>query len=387
MTTLTFQRIGFAPRAPFADALKSRVTAYFADSGRSERGDWRLYAKTAFAYGLLLVSYVSLVWGVQSWWGALLAAFGVLQGFVLIAFNVMHDGAHGSYASKSWVNRLAGASMNLLGSSALLWRQKHNQLHHTYTNIDGKDDDIAIGSLMRLSPNQPWRPWHRLQHWYAPVLYSFFTLYLFIYSDWQKFITRRIGSTPLLPLSWRDWATFLGTKTAYLLYALVVPMLFHPVWLVLLVFLGIHAVFGLTLSLVFQLAHTVEGTHFPQPDPSSGRMADDWATHQLRTTADFAPRNWLATFYMGGLNFQVEHHLFHQVSHVHYPAIRHIVRDTCQEYGVPYHCFASVRAAVASHFRFLRKMGQRPLGMAAEHSPSQSTLSPLLMSDRKHGKA
>jgi linoleoyl-CoA desaturase len=360
MSTHTAHRISFAPRAPFAEAVKSRVAAYFASTGISERGDWRLYGKTLFAYALLVVSYVSLVWGVQTGWGALLAAFGMVQGYVLIAFNVMHDGAHGSYSHKNWVNRLAGASMDFIGSSALLWRQKHNQLHHTYTNIDGKDDDISLGSLMRLSPNQPWRPWHRLQHWYAPLLYSLLTLYLAAYSDWQKLITGRIGSTPLQSHNWRDWAYFLTTKTAYVIYALVIPMLFHPVWLVLLVFLGIHALFGLTLSLVFQLAHTVEGPNFPLPDPANGRMADDWATHQMQTTADFAPRNWLATFYMGGLNFQVEHHLFHHVSHVHYPAISGIVRETCHEYGVPYHCFGTVREAVASHFKFLRRMGQPP---------------------------
>jgi len=141
---------------------------------------------------------------------------------------------------------------------------------------------------------------------------------------------------------------------------LVLPMLFHPVWQVLLVFLAIHAVFGLTISLVFQVAHTVEGAHFPQPDPACGRMEDDWATHQLKTTANFAPGSRLASFYMGGLNFQVEHHLLHHVSHVHYPALSRIVRQTCEEFGVPYKSFPSVRSAVVAHFRFLRGLGRSP---------------------------
>jgi linoleoyl-CoA desaturase len=199
-----------------------------------------------------------------------------------------------------------------------------------------------------------------VQHWYAPLLYSLLTLYLAVYSDWHKLVTGRIGQTPLMERKWTDVAYFLATKAVYVTYALVIPMLFHPVWLVLGVFFCVHALFGLTLSLVFQLAHIVEDLQFPQPDPANGRMATDWATHQVQTTADFAPRNWLATFYMGGLNFQVEHHLFHHVSHVHYPAIHHIVRETCAEYGVPYRCFGTVREAVGSHFRFLRQMGQRP---------------------------
>lgn len=360
MTTLTAPRIQFAPRVPFADALKSRVAAYFTRTGRGERGDWRLLAKSGFSCAILIGSYVSAIWWVDSLAGVLLAAFGVVQGYVLMAFNIMHDGAHGSCSRRGWVNRLAGASMDFMGASALLWRQKHNQLHHTYTNIDGKDDDLALGRLMRLSPNQPWHPWHRLQHWYAPLLYSLLTLYLVVYSDWHKLMTGRIGSTPLMQRRWTDLAYFLATKVFYVGYALVVPMLFHPVWLVLLVFFGIHALFGLTLSLVFQLAHIVEDVQFPLPEPASGHMADDWVTHQVKTTADFAPRNWLATFYMGGLNFQVEHHLFHHVSHVHYLAISHIVRETCAEYGVPYRCFGTVREAIGSHFRFLRQMGQRP---------------------------
>jgi linoleoyl-CoA desaturase len=364
MTATSAQRITFAPRAVFSDVLKARVKAYFEDSGRAESGDWRLWGKTAFGLAVLLGSYLSLVFWVSSVWGAALAAFGLVQGYVLVAFNVMHDGSHGSYSRKHWLNRLMGTTMDLLGSSSMLWRQKHNQLHHTFTNVDGKDDDIALGALMRLSPAQAWRPWHRLQAVYAPVLYSLLTLYLFLFSDWQKLLSGRIGNTPLQQLAWWERPYFLATKLAYVGYTLVLPSFFHPFWQVLLVFLCVHALFGLTISLVFQLAHTVEGANFIQPDSATGRMPDDWTTHQLKTTADFAPRNWLATFYMGGLNYQVEHHLFHQVSHVHYPAISRIVRETCAEYNVPYLSFPSVRAALAAHLKFLHRMGQPPQALA-----------------------
>lgn len=353
-------RITFGPRAAFFETLKARVEEHLANSGRRETGGWRLHGKTLFSFALLAGSYLSLVFWVEQWWSALLAAFGMLQGYALVAFNVMHDGAHGSYSRKRWVNRAMGATMDLLGGSSMLWRQKHNQLHHTYTNIDGKDDDISIGALLRLSPAQPWRPWHRVQHWYAPLLYSLLTLYLLLYSDWHKLLTGRIGRTPLQPRAWWEVPYFIGSKLFFVGYALVVPMIFHPVWLVLLVFLGIQTLFGLTLSLVFQLAHTVDGTEFPEPDTETGRLHHDWASHQLKTTANFAPRNWLATFYMGGLNFQVEHHLFHQISHVHYTSISKVVRQTCEEFGIPYKSFPSVRAAVAAHFRFLRRLGQAP---------------------------
>ncbi|WP_137939750.1 acyl-CoA desaturase [Chitinivorax sp. B] len=353
------QRISFPPRGPFLDALKARVDTYFAESGQRQTGNWRLYLKTLFAYGLAIGSYVMLVWGVDHWWSALLAAFCLVQGYVLIAFNVMHDGAHGSYSTKRWLNWVMGASMDVIGGSQMLWRQKHNMLHHTYTNVEGKDDDIAIGALMRLSPHQPWKPWHRLQQWYAPVLYSLLTLYWMLFSDWQKMVTGRIGDTPLQHRAWWETPYFVLTKVIYLGYTLVLPMMFHPMWLVVLCFVGMHLLFGFTLSIVFQLAHTVEGAAFLQPD-GNGKMQDEWAVHQVRTTADFAPKSWLATFYMGGLNFQVEHHLFHKVSHVHYPALSRIVRETCAEFDVPYHSFASVGMALKAHFRFLRRMGQQP---------------------------
>lgn len=352
-------RVTFSQRGPFFEALRARVDAHFKQSGKRPTGNWLLHAKTVFAYVLAVYSYVQLVWFVSHWWSALLAGFGLVQGFVLIAFNVMHDGAHGSYSRKQWVNWLMGSSMEVLGASQRLWQQKHNALHHTYTNVDGKDDDIALGSLMRLAPSVAWKPWHRMQHWYALLLYSLLSLFWLLFSDWHKMLRGKIGDTPLPPQPWWSWPYFLLSKALYVGYTIVLPACFHPLWLVLLVFLGVHLLFGLTLSLVFQLAHTVEGTAFPLPG-EDGRMADEWAVHQLKTTADFACGNWLITFYMGGLNYQVEHHLFRKISHVHYPALSRIVASTCQEFGVPYLSFKSVGAALVAHFRFLKEMGRRP---------------------------
>lgn len=350
------QRLQFPPRSAFFNTLKARVDAYLSEDGRRPTGNWRLFAKALLALTLMFGGYAWLVWGASGWLEGAVAAFVTVQGMVMVAFGVMHDGSHGSMSRRRWVNRLGGATMDILGSSSMLWRQKHNMLHHTYTNVDGRDDDIALGSLMRFSPSQPRRPWHRLQHWYAPLLYSLLSLYLFVFSDFQKVFSGKIGDTPLQPRQWWELPYFFGTKLLYVGYALALPMLFHPPWLVLSYFVAMHLLFGFTLSLVFQLAHTVEGASFPLPD-EHGKMPYEWAEHQLLTTANFAPGSRLVNFYTGGLNHQVEHHLFHKVSHVHYPAISRIVRDTCREFGVAYQSFGSVGAAVAAHFRFLRRMG------------------------------
>ena len=350
--------VQFPPRGDFFSALKGRVDAYFDQTGKAKTGGMRLYAKLMVSVGLFLFSYLMLVFATHTWVGALAAAFLLSQAYVLIGFNVMHDGAHGSASRRGWINWLMGSTMDMLGSSVWLWRQKHNLMHHTYTNIAGRDDDIDSGGLLRLSPSQERHFWHRYQAWYAPVLYCFFTLYLLFYSDWKRMFFGRIGSTPLQSRTRLAIGGFLFGKLAYFTYTILVPALFHPLWQVLLVFVLVHFVMGATIALVFQLAHTVEGAQFPQSEPETGAMPYDWAMHQVLTTANFATKSRIVAFYMGGLNFQIEHHLFHKISHVHYPAISKIVEATCHEFGVKYLNFPSVRHALGSHFRHLNALGR-----------------------------
>jgi len=141
---------------------------------------------------------------------------------------------------------------------------------------------------------------------------------------------------------------------------LVVPILTVGFVDTLIGFLIMTLVAGFILSIVFQLAHTVEHTHFPLPDEATGKMEDEWAVHQIKTTANFATKNKLVSWLVGGLNFQVEHHLFPKISHVHYPAISKIIKKACQEYGIQYIEYKRVRTAVASHVAFLREMGRSP---------------------------
>jgi linoleoyl-CoA desaturase len=328
-----------------------------------------MIAKTALILAWLAVSYVLLVFFSTSLIMAVLSAYALAQGFVLVGFNIMHDAIHGSYSRNKTVNRILGYTLDLVGGSQMLWRQKHNLLHHTYTNIEPLDDDLQTFGLLRLSPEQRRRPWHRFQHLYAFPLYSFLTLSWVTYADFQKFFSGRIGPYRLPKPKVSDALLFFLTKIFYFTYMLVLPLLFHPLLHVLVTFVAIHLVLGLTLSVVFQLAHAVEGAAFPQPAPDTGHLEREWAAHQVETTVDFAPRNRLATWYLGGLNFQVEHHLFSRICHVHYPRLRPIVEDTCRELGVRYTCYPTVRAALAAHYRFLRALGRRPLQTAPATSP------------------
>ena len=353
-------KISFPNRGEFNKTLQSRVEQYFTERDLSKYGDWRMLSKTAIILPWLVVSYVLLVFFSTSLLMAAITAFAVCQGFVLIGFNIMHDGNHGSYSRSKRINRVMGLTLDLIGGSNLLWRQKHNILHHTYTNIDQLDDDLHTSGLLRLSPNQRWRPWHRFQHLYAFPVYSFLTLSWVTYNDFRKFFGRRIGAYDLRKVSASDATLFFLAKLFYFGYMIALPLFFHPFLHVLVTFVSIHLVLGFTLSIIFQLAHSLEGNTFPSPDADTGLIDNEWAIHQVETTANFAPKNWILTRYLGGLNFQIEHHLFPKICHVHYPEVSRIVEENCRSFSVLYVSFPTVRSAIAAHLRFLRTLGTPP---------------------------
>ena len=355
MTRTTFPRSG-----TFYPTLKQRVDEYFQKNSKKKTATTSIYLKAALILGWLVASYVVLVFFSSNLIIAVLAGFAMAQGFVLVGFNIMHDANHGSFSSNKWINRSLSWTLELIGASSQMWKQKHNVLHHTYTNVGELDDDIDTGGLLRLSPHQPHKPWHRFQRWYALPLYSLLTIYWLGYTDFKKLFTGQIGAHRIPATSLRDKILFFLTKLFYFSYALFIPLYFHPVLYVLLGFLAVHMVTGVTLAVVFQLAHTTPATGFPQANEDSGELPQDWAVHQVQTTADFAPNNVLATWYLGGLNFQIEHHLFTRICHVHYPAISKIVKETCEEFSIRYNRFPSVRKALAAHWNFLGAMAQKP---------------------------
>ncbi len=328
------RKISFAIRGQFARTLQIRVEQYFAERGLSKFGDWRMLLKTAIILTWIVASYVLLVFFSNSLVIAAITACAVSQGFVLIGFNIMHDGNHGSYSKSKNINRVMGFTLDLIGGSSLLWRQKHNILHHTYTNIDELDDDLHTAGLLRLSPNQKWRPWHHFQYLYAFPLYSLLTLSWVTYSDFREFFGGRIGVYDFRRITVSDAILFFLTKLFYFGYTIALPLFFHPFLHVLVTFVVIHLVLGFTLSIIFQLAHTLEGNTFPSPDAATGRIDNEWAIHQVETTANFARQNKIVTWYLGGLNFQIEHHLFPKICHIHYPEISRIVEETCRAFSV-----------------------------------------------------
>ena len=354
--------ITFSSSVGFYDELKKQVNKFLKEKRLHKTGGWRMITKMTCVLTLFVLSYLFLVFFSDTLFKALVSGFILAQGFALLAFNVMHDSGHGSFPKNKFLKKLIRLTPDFAGFSRLLWGVRHNVLHHYYTNIDGFDDDIQIvGGIFRLSPEQKWRPCHRFQHIYAFPLYSVLTISWVLFSDFQKIMTGRIGRYEYPRLTPVAIIWLIIAKFIYLGYMVVLPLFYNPVTHVIIGFICVHLIFGFTISLVFQLAHTVEGNTFPKPNSETGFVKKEWAINQVEATADFAPTSKFANWYFGGLNLQIEHHLFPDICHVHYSAIQNIVRDTSKKFNVLYVSNKTVCSALISHYKFLKRLSESPV--------------------------
>lgn len=345
----------------FYQSLKKSVDEYFVKNNIKQTGDWRLFIKTYILVGSSLLFYGLLMLVKMDVVPALLlcAALGFSLSF--IGFSVMHDANHGSYSGNSKLNDALGLSLNALGASSYFWKQKHNIIHHTYTNVDGIDDDIAKSPIIRQCESQKWVPAHKVQHIYLLFVYSLSTIFWIYIMDFTKYFSRKIYTTEAWKMGLKNHVIFWFTKIYYVTVFIVIPIMVWgwQGWLV--GYLLMNVVMGLTLSLVFQLAHVVENTEFEHIGlDETKHLETAWAEFQIRTTSNFAMGNKLISWLVGGLNFQVEHHLFPKVSHIHYPALSKIVQEKCTEFHLPYNYYPTLMGAIASHFRTMKMLGHKP---------------------------
>ncbi len=358
-------KLKFNGRQDFLRELRRRVDEHFATSGKPRRDVPAMFLKSAIIMAWFWGAYFALMFLATTWWSVLPLA--VLMGLAVAAvgFNLQHDGGHKAYSSRPWLNKFMALTMDMCGASSFFWDTKHNSIHHTYTNVDGHDDDIDLGILGRLSPAQPRYKFHRLQHLYLWFLYGFITIKWNLWDDFQVYYQREIGHRPIKrPRGW-DFVAFWGMKIFFLSFVFLVPMLLHPWWAVIGVYLIASFVNGVVISVVFQLAHCVEEADFPEPKFISQDQAiieNEWAIHQVETTVDFARSSFMARWFLGGLNFQVEHHLFSHICHINYPQLSKIVEETCADCGIKYNAHPSFWSAVKSHYKHLLDLG-RPVSV------------------------
>ncbi len=347
----------------FTKALKRRVRSYFKDNGISMTGNYKMYWKSAFMLSLYFVPYfVHLFLPTGSAWLHLLLWILMGWGMAGIGLSIMHDAVHGSYSLKKWVNQLMSLSMNITGGSYTNWRIKHNILHHTYTNVDGLDQDLEVaGWLLRFSPNKERHDIHKFQHIYAWFLYTLLTLLWTTVSDFKGFIKyRKKGMFRMLNINPKViLARITGSKIFYFAYILLFPMLISSSawWVTLIGYVIMHLIAGFLLAIIFQPAHVMETSEFLKA-PEDGTVNQSIEAHQLYTTTNFATKNKLLTWFAGGLNFQIEHHLFPNICHIHYKKISEIVKQTAKEFKLPYHEIETFRLALRMHGNMLYALGR-----------------------------
>lgn len=345
----------------FSKVLKERVNAYFKENGLTRQGGVSIVLKTIIMLSLYFIPLGVLFSGeVVHPIGQLGLWLIMAIGMSGIGLGIMHDANHGASFKNSKINDFFGKVIYLVGVDQLNWKIQHNVLHHTFTNIDGHDDSLEAGSLLRFSPNQKLLKHHKYQKYYAWVLYTLQTISWSIITDYNRLkkyismgvITNNKSSKRLY------FELFLG-KIIYFGLILIVPVLVveSPWWMTLLFFLIMHLTAGFFLACVFLPAHIMPDNEYPIPT-ETGNVKNDWLVHQIVTSCNFATGSQLFSWFVGGLNYQIEHHLFPNICHVHYPQISKILKQTVEEFNLPYRHYTTFLDAIKAHGVMLSKLGK-----------------------------
>lgn len=371
-TVMTSRKVKFLNRdkSSFFATLRGNIDEYFEENNLQKTGNNGLILKAVFMLSLYLVPYFILLTNDFNGWQQL--GLTIVMGFGVagVGMSVMHDAVHGSFSSNKTINEIFGGSLYLFGGNVYNWDMQHNKLHHTYTNVHHVDEDVTGKFLLRLTYDDKLKSVHRFQYIYAFFLYSLMTI-SFLWKDFKeiKLYNELAKEGVMKPFPREEYVKLFFGKLFYVFFICVVPILTLDIsfgkWFA--GFMIMHCISGLILSTVFQSAHIVEGAHHPVPD-MKGNLENAWAVHQLLTTANFAGGNKLFSWFIGGLDYQVEHHLFPNISHIHYPKIAKIVEDTANQFGIPYNNKVTFWKAIVSHKRALQDLGTRlhdPLAMAS----------------------
>jgi linoleoyl-CoA desaturase len=357
---MSTRALRFTRRGDLQRTLNERVNAYLREHSLPTRDVPAMYLKTAVVLAWWLGTYLLLLLGALPPLVNILLCVVWAMAIASVGFNVMHDAAHGAYSNKPHINKLFSLSAELLGMSAFRWHTKHNVWHHTCTNIAGFDDDVEAFGLMRLTPSAPWKPLFQAQIWYFPMMYCLIG-FDFLLRDFMMVLFGQSDDNHVYPkMNPLDQVIFWGGKLVYVSIMLIVPLLVFSWWQVLIGYVLVMLTVGLVVSVVFQLAHINGDANFPEPVGNPKHIENEWAVHQVETTADFGPCNRLLTFYVGGLNYQIEHHLLPHMCHLNYPRLAPIVQATCAEFGIRYTCYPTWREALSCHLKELLHLGRPP---------------------------
>jgi linoleoyl-CoA desaturase len=358
LTMESIKKLKFAQNTEFRATLNRRVEDFFKTTGRQKRDCLQMYLKTFIILVSLVASYMFLVFFAQQWWQALILSIVVGIIATEVGFNIQHDGSHNAYSDIPWVNKMMSMSMDLMGLSSYYWKIGHNVLHHQYVNLTGYDQDIDLGILARKTPYQQWFPHHRWQHYYLWFFYGLYIVQWCWISDFENLFRGKFYDIDYPKPKGIELVIFLSGKAIFFTLAIGIPLIFHSIWNVLLCYLLVQFTAGTLRGIVCASAHENDEVTFTKLPEESSMVESEWAVHQIENTVNFANHNNFVTWFTGGVNFQIEHHLFPNICHVNYPLIAPLVEETCKEFGIKYQKYESVGDALLSHFRLLRRLGK-----------------------------
>ncbi|MCP5469288.1 MAG: acyl-CoA desaturase [Chlamydiales bacterium] len=337
--------------------IKEKIERYFTRNKIKRTGNVSLYLKGAFFLSMTMALYFTMLFCPLPLWALAIVSGALGISFAGIGFNIMHDSGHGSFSSNKWLNILGGYTLNLMGGNIFLWKNKHNVNHHNYTNIKGMDEDIDIEPFIRTHASQPRHWYHRYQHIYSAFLYGIVHLNWVLYSDFRKYFLRKVSETEMKKIPIKEHIIFWASKAVHFSLFLVLPMVMLGVWKALFMYFVVSFVCGVILGTTFQLAHVVQNVEFPKLTDVRTKTKNNWALYQIKTTVNFATKNRFVFWFTGGLNFQLVHHLFPKISHVHFPVINKLIRETCAKFDIRYMEYPTCWSALRSHFSYLKCMG------------------------------
>ncbi len=342
----------------FVIDLRKRVNDYFKVNHLSPKANTAMILKTIILISSYIIPFMIILFVPMNAWIALGLTILMGLGIAGVGMGVMHDACHGAYSKKHWVNHMLAGTLYLLGSNVLNWKIQHNVLHHTYTNISGLDEDIDNKGPIRLSESNPVKWYHKYQFMYAFAFYGLMTIIMLTNDFMRLYKYHKAGLVKSQNKKMAvEFTKMLFRKIIYLslIFGLPLWLTNYSTWQILLGFFIMHWTASIILSFVFQMAHVVEGAEQPI---LKDHIPTEWSVHQLHTTSDFARNNKFITWYVGGLNFQIEHHLFPNICHIHYKKLALIVEQTAREYGICYNLKPSFSSALLSHIYRLKELGR-----------------------------
>jgi linoleoyl-CoA desaturase len=275
-----------------------------------------------------------------------------LLGFFLFlgGTHVLHEGTHGNLSRRPAINRGFVMLYEWIACfSADQYRLRHLSLHHAQPNVGQLDNDLHAKDLLRFSPAFPHRPYHRFQFIYAPLLYSLGIIQIAWIEDFKRLLTSRLAGHPHAPWRLRDIVRQVSAKLTHFAVFIGIPLTLYPTGSVLLAYLYVYLIGSLGIALIFQVTHVNTMVEFPSVDKTH-LLKKDWYEHQIATAINYAPESQLALFLTGGVNLQIEHHLFPDIPANRYAEVGEKVKEITEKYGQNYNS-----GSFFNHFTYVIK--------------------------------